>query len=300
MTEALITYFDDNKIEYKLHEPMKAHTTFKIGGAADMYIVVNSLEELKDVIAQLKAYGIPTMILGKGSNLLVSDEGIEGAVVELSGDFKELSVEGYTITCGAGVTLSKLCTVALEHSLSGLEFAYGIPGSVGGAVYMNAGAYGGETKDVIKEVIFLDQNGEVVTYSGEQAQFSYRHSIFKENNGIILFAKYKLTKDHPASIKAKMDDFMDRRRTKQPLEFPSAGSVFKRPEGAYAGTLIEQCGLKGKTVGGAQVSEKHAGFIINVGDATCDDVMNLVEIIQKTVKAETGYTLERELIRTGR
>ena len=160
--------------------------------------------------------------------------------------------------------------------------------------------YGGETKDVIKEVIFLDKSGEVVTYSSEQSQFSYRHSVFKENNGIILFAKYRLVKDDPAAIKERMDDFMDRRRTKQPLEFPSAGSVFKRPEGAFAGTLIEQCGLKGKTVGGAQVSKKHAGFIINVGDATCDDVMDLVKIIQDTVKAKTGYTLERELIRTGR
>ncbi|MBQ6153037.1 MAG: UDP-N-acetylmuramate dehydrogenase [Ruminococcus sp.] len=300
MTEQLTTFLDNNKIEYKLSEPMKAHTTFKIGGAADIYIVVNSLKELKVVIEELKKSDVPYMILGKGSNLLVSDEGIEGAVVELSGDFKEISLEGYNITCGAGVTLSKLCTVALDHSLSGLEFAYGIPGSVGGAVYMNAGAYGGETKDVIKEVIFLDKSGEVVTYSSEQSQFSYRHSVFKENNGIILFAKYRLVKDDPAAIKERMDDFMDRRRTKQPLEFPSAGSVFKRPEGAFAGTLIEQCGLKGKTVGGAQVSKKHAGFIINVGDATCDDVMDLVKIIQDTVKAKTGYTLERELIRTGR
>ena len=300
MTEQLISFLDNNHIEYKLSEPMKAHTTFKIGGETDYYIIVNSLKELKSVIAQLKECGVPYMILGKGSNLLVSDEGIEGAVVELSGDFKEISVEGYTITSGAGVTLSKLCTVALEHGLSGLEFAYGIPGSVGGAVYMNAGAYGGETKDVINEVVFLDENGEVTTYSNEQAQFSYRHSVFKENNGIILFSKYKLIKADQAAIKEKMDDFMNRRITKQPLEFPSAGSVFKRPEGAFAGTLIEQCGLKGKTVGGAQVSEKHAGFIINVGGATCNDVMNLVKIIQDTVKTETGYTLERELIRTGR
>lgn len=300
MNKQLIAFLDNNHIEYKLDEPMKAHTTFKIGGAADLYIAVNNLRELKAVISELKACGIPYMMLGKGSNLLVSDEGIEGAVVELTGDFKEISIEGYNITCGAGVTLSKLCTVALEHALSGLEFAYGIPGSVGGAIYMNAGAYGGETKDVIKEVIFLDNNGEIITYSCEQSQFSYRHSVYKENGGIILFAKYKLTKDDPAAIKARMDDFMDRRRTKQPLEFPSAGSVFKRPEGAFAGTLIEQCGLKGKTVGGAQVSEKHAGFIINVGDATCDDVMALVKLIQDTVKKETGYTLERELIRTGR
>lgn len=296
----LTAIMDEQNIEYRLDEPMKAHTTFKIGGNADIYIVVNTTEELKAVVEKLKANDIPYMMLGKGSNLLVSDEGIEGAVVELSGDFKEIEVDGEYITCGAGVTLSKLCTVALEHGLSGLEFAYGIPGSVGGAVYMNAGAYGGETKDVVEEVAFLNKNGEIATYTNDEAKFSYRHSIFKETGDIILFSKYKLTKDDPDSIKARMDDFMNRRRTKQPLEFPSAGSVFKRPEGAFAGTLIEQCGLKGKTVGGAQVSEKHAGFIINIGGATCSDVMDLVRLVQDTVKRETGYTLERELIRTGR
>lgn len=296
----LTAFLDEQKIEYRLDEPMKAHTTFKIGGNADLYIVANTLEELRVITAKLKAADIPYMMLGKGSNLLVSDEGIEGAVIELSGDFKEIRVDGDTITCGAGVTLSKLCTVALEHSLSGLEFAYGIPGSVGGAVFMNAGAYSGETKDVVEEVVFLDNNGEIATYTNEEVRFSYRYSIFKETGEIILFSKYKLTKDDPESIKARMDDFMNRRRTKQPLEYPSAGSVFKRPEGAFAGTLIEQCGLKGKTVGGAQVSEKHAGFIINVGGATCEDVMNLVKLVQDTVKSETGYTLERELIRTGR
>ena len=300
MTEQLTLFLDNNKIEYKLNEPMKIHTTFKIGGAADIMITVNSVKELNAVISGCKEQNIPWMILGKGSNLLVSDEGIEGAVIILSGDFKKLCEDGDSITCGAGVTLSKLCSFALEHSLTGLEFAYGIPGSVGGAVYMNAGAYGGETKDVVEEVTFLDENGTVKTFGKDQLHFGYRHSVFKEQNGIILFSKYKLTKGDPAAIKAKMDDVMNRRVTKQPLEYPSAGSVFKRPEGAFAGTLIEQCGLKGRTVGGAQVSEKHAGFIINIGGATCSDVTELVRIIQNTVKDETGYTLERELIRTGR
>ena len=296
----LIEYLNTANIEYKSNEPMKAHTTFKIGGSADILITVDTIDELKAVLAICKESGIPSMILGKGSNLLVSDDGIEGAVIEFSGDFKEVTVEGDTITCGAGVSLSKACTVALEQSLSGLEFAYGIPGTVGGAVFMNAGAYGGETRDVCAEVTALTKDGEVVTVSGADCCFGYRRSVFKDNGSIILFSKYKLTPDSSDAIKARMDDYMDRRRTKQPLEFPSAGSVFKRPEGAFAGTLIEGCGLKGKRIGGAEVSEKHAGFIINAGDATCDDVMALVAFIQDTVKRETGYTLEREIIRTGR
>lgn len=289
-----------NNIAYITDEPMKAHTTFKIGGTADVFITVNSIDELRLAVSACRESDIPFMILGKGSNLLISDDGIEGAVILLDGDFKALTVDGDTITSGAGVALSKLCTVALDHGLSGLEFAYGIPGTVGGAVYMNAGAYGGETKDVCCEATYLTPEGEIGTYEADELDFSYRHSIFKENDNIILFSKYKLTPDDPAAIKARMDDFLDRRRTKQPLEYPSAGSVFKRPVGAFAGTLIEQCGLKGRTVGGAQVSEKHAGFIINAGGATCRDVMDLVRLVQDTVKTETGYELECEIIRTGR
>ena len=279
---------------------MSAHTTFKIGGPADVFITVRDTDELCAAVKACRENSVPLMILGKGSNLLVSDAGIEGAVITLDGAFKELTVDGDTVTSGAGVALSKLCTTALENGLAGLEFAYGIPGTVGGAVYMNAGAYGGETKDVCIEATYLRPDGEIGVYTNAELDFSYRHSIFKENDNIILFAKYKLTPVDPAAIKARMDDFLNRRRTKQPLDYPSAGSVFKRPPGAFAGTLIEQCGLKGKTVGGAQVSEKHAGFIINVGGAVCDDVMNLVKLVQDTVKAETGYTLECEIIRTGR
>ena len=298
--EKLINILKQNNIGFVTAEPMKAHTTFKIGGTADVFITVNTVEELKLTLNACREDGVPFMILGKGSNLLISDEGIEGAVIALDGDFKTLSFEGDTVVSGASVSLSKLCTAALEHSLSGLEFAYGIPGTVGGAVYMNAGAYGGETRDVCTEVTYLTSDGMLGVFTSEELGFSYRHSIFKENDNIILFAKYKLIPDDPEAIRARMEDFMNRRRTKQPLEYPSAGSVFKRPEGAFAGTLIEQCGLKGKTIGGAQVSEKHAGFIINVGGATCDDVLQLVRLVQDTVQQETGYYLECEIIRTGR
>ncbi len=290
----------NSNIAYTLNEPMSAHTTFKIGGAADIMITVQSIDELKTALSACKDSDVPFMILGNGSNLLVSDDGIEGAVILLDGDFKAITVDGETVTAGAGAKLSKLCTVALDEELSGLEFAYGIPGSVGGAMYMNAGAYGGEMKDVALSVTALTADGEVKEYSLEELNLGYRTSIFKTNGEIILFSKYQLHKGERSAIKAQMDDVMNRRKTKQPLEYPSAGSVFKRPEGAFAGTLIEQCGLKGRTVGGAQVSEKHAGFIINVGGATCDDVMNLVKLVQDVVKTETGYFLEREIIRTGR
>ena len=291
---------NDSNISYVLNEPMSAHTTFKIGGAADILITVGNLSELQTVISACKDCGMPYMILGNGSNLLVSDKGIEGAVIALDGDFKEISVESETVTAGAGAKLSRLCTVAMEHSLSGLEFAYGIPGTVGGAMYMNAGAYGGEMKDVALSVTALSPDGSVREVPAAEMALGYRTSVFKTNGDIILFAKYNLHTGDKSAIKARMEDIMGRRKSKQPLEYPSAGSVFKRPEGAFAGTLIEQCGLKGKTVGGAQVSEKHAGFIINVGGATCDDVMELVKVVQDTVKAETGYILEREIIRTGR
>lgn len=298
--QELMTVLENNRIEYKTHEPMKAHTTFKIGGAADLYITVRTVDELRAAITACRDTTTPWMMLGKGSNLLVSDDGIEGAVILLEGDFKSITADGDTITAGAGVSLSKVCAVAAEHCLAGLEFAYGIPGSVGGAVYMNAGAYGGETKDVVAEVTYMTPDGTVGTLTNDQLAFGYRTSVFKQNGNIILSAKYQLTPDDHDLILARMDDYMTRRRTKQPLEFPSAGSVFKRPVGAFAGSLIEQCGLKGRRVGGAQVSEKHAGFIINAGDATCTDVQNLVRLVQDTVRQQTGYELECEIIRTGR
>jgi UDP-N-acetylmuramate dehydrogenase len=296
----LLSILDANSIESIQNEPMASHTTFHIGGAADVLITVRNIDELRLVIGACRDEKIPFMILGKGSNLLVSDSGIAGAVIALDGDFRSISVDGSTITVGAAASLTRLCTVALDHGLTGLEFAYGIPGSVGGAVYMNAGAYGGETKDVVTGVTYLTPEGELGTYPADQLAFGYRTSIFKQNKNIILSAVYTLAPGDPAAIRERMDDVMNRRRSKQPLEFPSAGSVFKRPVGAFAGTLIEQCGLKGTSVGGAQVSEKHAGFIINTGGATCGDVMNLVALVQKTVKRETGFDLECEIIRTGR
>ncbi len=282
--------------EYIENEPMSHHTSFKIGGEAEIFVTAKTIEQLKAVLKACKKNDIPFFVLGKGSNLLISDDGMKGVVITLDGDFKGISIKENKITCGAGVNLAKLCLFAQSNSLSGLEFAYGIPGSVGGAVYMNAGAYGGEMKDVVTTVTHLTEDGEVVTIPLEELDFAYRHSVYKNNNSIILSATFELNVSDKDEIKAIMDDILNRRKTKQPLEYPSAGSVFKRPEGNYAGTLIEQCGLKGKTIGGAQVSQKHAGFIINIGGATCDDVLNLVKFVQDTVQKETGYYLEREII----
>lgn len=283
-------------ISYTMQEPMSKHTTFKIGGNADMFVSVSNTEQLKAVVTSCKDNDIPLFILGRGSNLLISDEGMCGVVLTLDGEFKEISFKENTITCGAGANLTKLCVFALSESLSGLEFAYGIPGSVGGAAYMNAGAYGGEMKDVVASVTHMTPNGDIVTLDASELQFSYRHSVYKNTDDIILFVTMNLQPADNAEIKAKMDDYINRRKSKQPLEYPSAGSVFKRPQGNFAGTLIEQCGLKGKTIGGAQVSQKHAGFIINVGDATCEDVLNLVKFVQDTVRTQTGYFLECEII----
>lgn len=276
--------------------PMKTHTTFKIGGPADYHILVHNIKELESVLSLCDEYDIDYMLLGNGSNLLVDDKGLRKAVIRLGGDFKETVVDENIITCGAGATLARLCSTALSNSLSGLEFAFGIPGTVGGAVYMNAGAYGGEMKDVLISVTHMTPGGKIEIVPACSLELSYRHSIYCKNNCIILSAQFMLTPDKSEDIKARMDDFMNRRVTKQPLDYPSAGSTFKRPEGAFAGALIEQCGLKGASVGGAQVSTKHAGFVINTGDATCEDVMNLVKYVQDVVKKETGYTLEREII----
>ena len=208
----------------------------------------------------------------------------------------EISREGNEIIFSAGTNLTSLCRFALEGSLSGLEFAFGIPGTCGGAIFMNAGAYGGEIKDVLTEITHLTPDMKIETISAEAAQLSYRHSIYKSNGCIILSGKVKLAEDTRENIKARMDDFLGRRKAKQPLEYPSAGSTFKRPEGNFAGALIEQCGLKGKSIGGAQVSEKHAGFVINKGGATTKNILDLIDLVQATVKNETGVTLEPEVI----
>lgn len=283
--------------EARKYEPMSKHTSFKIGGNADVYIKVNNLSKLSTILKECQASDVDYMILGNGSNLLVSDDGIRGVVIRLDGDFRKITLlDDTTIFCGAGATLAYLCKFALNCGLSGLEFAWGIPGTVGGAVFMNAGAYDGEMKDVVHSVSHISPSGEIVRTEKENMNFGYRTSVYRSNNMIITGVTLKLKKGNPDEIRAKMDDYMSRRSTKQPLEYPSAGSVFKRPEGNFAGALIEQCGLKGKTCGGAQVSEKHAGFIINKSNATAKDVRDLIGEIQKTVSEKTGYSLECELI----
>ncbi|MCQ4022245.1 MULTISPECIES: UDP-N-acetylmuramate dehydrogenase [unclassified Ruminococcus] len=282
--------------DVKENEPMSRYTTFKIGGEAQLLVSVPSISVLKAILMQCDKDEVPVFILGKGSNLLVSDKGIEGVVLKLEDDFKQITlVEDDTVYCGAGVSLARLCRFALDNGLSGLEFAWGIPGSAGGAAYMNAGAYGGEMKDVLINCNHITRSGEIGSLSGEDLKLSYRHSAYTENGNIITGLSVRLKKDSKSEINRRMDEYMQRRKDKQPLEYPSAGSVFKRPEGYFAGALIQESGLKGASVGGAMVSPKHAGFIINAGGASCDDVLSLIEHIKKTVKDNTGVELECEV-----
>lgn len=297
--EALADFLENENIEYRQNEPMRAHTTFKIGGEADIFIIPASPAALIYAVKKCNELEIPYFILGNGSNLLVSDGGIEGAVISLSG-INSIISDGEKITCGAGAMFSSVCLKALSLSLTGLEFAYGIPGTAGGALYMNAGAYGGQTADVIESAECLTATGEIKTLKKENMQLGYRSSVFKNGGLIIISLTFALKKGDKAEIKAEMDELLNRRKQKQPLEYPSAGSTFKRPEGYFAGALIEKNGLKGLTVGGAQVSEKHAGFVINRGGATAADVRALIGKIQKKVFENDGVMLEPEVIFTGR
>lgn len=279
-------------------EPMANHTTFKIGGPADVYITANNQRELKEVIKAAKALEIPVLTIGKGSNMLVKDSGIRGAVVELSGDFTKIRFTDDSrriLECGSALSLAGLCNFAKKYALTGLEFAWGIPGSVGGAVYMNAGAYGGEMANVVHSADHISPDGGNGSYSLKELNYGYRKSIYMEKPAVITSAVFMLKPGNRDEIALTMEDYYNRRKTKQPLNKPSAGSVFKRPEGYYAGSLIEECGLKGKSVGGAQVSEKHAGFIINTGNATCDDVLRLIDLIKETVYKKAGVQLECEV-----
>lgn len=279
-------------------EPLAGYTTFKIGGKASAVIAADTAKKLADLLKMCTDLNVPNFVIGNGSNLLISDDGYDGIVFKLDGDFKKLSMlDETTVYCASGVTLAKLCKFALDHNLSGLEFAWGIPGTAGGAAYMNAGAYGGEMSDVLASALYISPNGEQGKLSGSDLDLSYRHSAFSDNGCIISGIIVKLSPGSHDEIREKMDDYMSRRREKQPLEYPSAGSVFKRPQGYFAGGLIEQCNLKGKQIGGAQVSVKHAGFIINKGGATCSDVLSLIEHIQKTVFDSTGVSLECEIKR---
>ncbi len=276
------------------NEPMKAHTTFRIGGPAELFIECNDLNKIDLLLRCVREEGCPLFILGKGSNLLVSDEGIKGVVLYICDD--TLTVDGERIVAAAGCKLSSLCIAARESCLSGLEFAFGIPGTVGGAVYMNAGAYGGEVKQVITSCTSITRDGEIKVRSLNELELDYRASCFKKNGEIILSATFELKSDEKNEIGARMDDFLGRRKEKQPLEYPSAGSTFKRPEGYFAGALIEQSGLKGYSVGGAEVSAKHAGFVINKDNATCEDVLGLIKHIRSTVKTNFNVDLETEVI----
>ena len=276
-------------------EPLSAHTTFRVGGSCAAMITVTSERACRGIVQYLRLHQIPFRLIGRGSNLLVPDSGYAGVVLLLGGELAELTdAVGPHLVCGAGMSLKSLCMAALSQNLSGLEFAYGIPGTVGGAVYMNAGAYDGEMSQVVESVTVLDDTGAVRTLAAEALHLSYRHSIFMGKNWQILSVTMRLKPGEYDAIREKMQDLLGRRQSKQPLEYPSAGSTFKRPEGDYASRLIDVCGLKGYRVGGAQVSEKHAGFVVNLGGATFADIMAVCGHVQETVQEQTGYALELE------
>ncbi len=287
--------FIKKSIMFVENEPMSKHTSFKIGGNCKILVYPNNTSQIQDIIKTCQDNDIMYIILGRGSNLLVSDSGYDGVVI-CSNKLNNIKLMSDTeIYCESGVNLIQLCNFALKNSLSGLEFACGIPGSVGGAIFMNAGAYGGEIKDIVQSVKYIDDVGNVYELESSELDFSYRHSFFEDKNYFILSATIKLHKADQHSIRSRMNDLLKKRKTKQPLEFPSAGSTFKRPREGYAAALIEQCELKGKTIGGAQISEKHSGFIVNLGNATCKDVNDLILETQKVVKQRTGIWLEPEI-----
>ena len=282
-------------ISYREQEPLAAHTTFKIGGPAAVFVQPAQEDQLCSAIALCRELSVPYYVLGNGSNTLFGDKGWNGAVICLAGLRGEVHQEGDNLWAPAGMPLNMLCMAALRASLTGLEFAYGIPGTVGGAVYMNAGAYGGEMKDVLVSVRHLNAQGENVETPASELDLGYRHSIFEDNGDCILSAQVRLAPGDAQKISEQMNDLMGRRRDKQPLDKPSAGSTFKRPAGAFAGALIDQCGLRGYRHGGAAISEKHCGFVVNLGGATCADVLALCQEVQTIVKEKTGFTLEKEI-----
>ncbi|MBD5540191.1 MAG: UDP-N-acetylmuramate dehydrogenase [Lachnospiraceae bacterium] len=283
----------------KRDEPMGLHTTFRVGGNADFFLEISSPKELADIIKYLKQTEHSYFILGNGSNLLVGDKGYDGVILHLGERFSGITVEKETITVQAGALLSTVAKTAAKHGLAGMEFASGIPGTIGGAVVMNAGAYEGEMKQIITMVTVMTDRGEILELDNETMEFGYRTSIIKNRPFIVLSARLDLKKGNIEEIQEKMDDFGNRRRSKQPLEYPSAGSTFKRPEGYFAGKLIMDAGFRGYRIGGAQVSEKHCGFIINVGNATAADISELMDEVIEKVKDKFDVTLEPEIIRIG-
>lgn len=272
------------------------NTSMKIGGPCDIFVRVSDEKSLLDAVRLCRKEDYPYFILGKGSNLLISGSGYRGCVIALSSENSRITVDNGLITAWAGASLHSVCLAALENSLTGLEFAYGIPGSAGGALFMNAGAYGGEIKDVVKSCRYIDEQGELREMSAEEMELSYRSSIFSKKNYIIASVTLQLESGDRTAIKNRMEELMQRRRDKQPLEFPSCGSTFKRPEGYFAAALIEECGLKGYTVGGAQVSQKHSGFVINCGGASFEDVMAVVDKVKQVVLEKKGVQLECEML----
>lgn len=281
-------------MEVRINESMKRHTSFRAGGEAAWFAIPESVQELKAVLRACEKANTPWYVIGNGSNLLVSDKGYPGVIISTE-KFDKLEINGKTVTAGAGVILSKAANMAYKSGLTGLEFAAGIPGSVGGACVMNAGAYGSEMKNVLKTVTVLTKDGEVATLPAEELELGYRTSVIPKAGYLVLEAEMALEEGNPEEIKAFMDDLAFRRKDKQPLEFPSAGSTFKRPEGYFAGKLIEDAGLKGFSVGGAQVSEKHAGFVINKGDASASDIYALCKAVEQKVMEQFGVSLEMEV-----
>ncbi|MBQ0101212.1 MAG: UDP-N-acetylmuramate dehydrogenase [Firmicutes bacterium] len=286
-------YLSSRNIKYRTDEPLSAHCSFRIGGQADFFALPADTEELEALVSFCRENLIRYRLVGRGTNLLFDDAGFRGLIISLS-LLDTVRREGNEIVALCGAQLSKVCLLASNEGLSGIEKLFGIPGSVGGAVYMNAGAYGSEIKDVCTSVTVLDGEGNTVTLSNADCDFSYRRSVFTGSGNVILSARFALTPGDPAVIRSEMDEIIAKRVEKQPLDLPSAGSAFKRPEGSYASKLIDECGLKGLTVGGAQVSPKHAGFIVNIGGATSSDVRALSALVAEKVYAETGYLLTPE------
>lgn len=299
-TAALAKALAAEQLPFVQQEVLAGHTTFKIGGPAAFWCAPRNAAELRRILQHCRAQGVRVYLLGNGSNTLFDDAGFDGAVVDMRGlnemKASDADTDLVRITAGAGQTLGRLCSKAQTLGLTGLEFACGIPGTVGGAVYMNAGAYGGELKDVLESVTFLDSDLQLRTLPATDLKMGYRTSLFEENpDWCILSATVVLRHGDGAAVLARMQELLGRRKDKQPLEWPSAGSTFKRPQGAFAGKLIEECGLRGFTVGGAQISEKHCGFVINRGGATCADVVALTEQVSRIVRDKTGFVLEREI-----
>ena len=289
----LLNILDEENI--KVDEPMKKHISFKVGGPADFLVKPKTEEELRNVVEFAKKENVPFIVIGNGSNLLVKDGGIRGIVIELSDNFNNYEIDGNIIKAQSGALLAIIGRNAMKNSLTGFEFAAGIPGTLGGALAMNAGAYGGEMKQVVKAVRLMDRDGNIFELSNEEMKFEYRRSLLTTKDYIVLSAVIELQPGNVEEIKEIMADYSNRRSTKQPLNFPSAGSTFKRPEGHFAAKLIDDCGLRGLNLRGAQVSDKHCGFVINSGGATAKDILDLMFIVKSTVNAKFGIMLEEEV-----